>query len=215
MRKQVVILIFILIIIFISGFFILNNKPEEQIEENVSGNEIKEEWKQVIDSSFESVDCPSIERNLNSSYYQGKLIDTHIHISPIPDDLNGDFEGENPIMGVNTKITDYVCMMDYENTSRVFAFFPVWEPIPEFLEVVNRTMTLYPDRFVPFIMPPDNDDSPEGYPTVDSKKLQEMLSYYPGMFKGYGEIGLYERGDHGGPKGAPELPPDSQRLTEI
>ncbi len=163
-----------------------------------------------IDAVFESVDCPTLPtRQLDDSYYKGPMIDTHIHIAPIPNEI-GDIS-ESPLMGVNIKMADYVCMMDYENTSKVFAFFPVWEPITlELLEVVNKTMNKYPDRFVPFIMPPDQDDKPDGYPTVSAEELEEMLDVYPDLFKGYGEIGLYARQD-----GAPELPPDSERLTEI
>ncbi|HLC20273.1 MAG TPA: amidohydrolase family protein, partial [Candidatus Nanoarchaeia archaeon] len=56
-----------------------------------------------------------------------------------------------------------------------------------------------------------NDGDPDGFPTVDAKTLKSMLAVYPGLFEGYGEIGLYAR-ENGG---SPELPPDSQRLQEI
>ena len=131
-------------------------------------------WKKIIDDSFKPVDCPVTTRNLDDSYYKGPLIDTHIHIAPIPDDVSNeiDYDEISPLMGVNIKMTDYVCMMDYENTSKVFAFFPVWEPITEqFLEIVNRTKQEYPDRFMPFIMPPDHDDRPDGYPTLKAEEL--------------------------------------------
>jgi hypothetical protein len=63
-------------------------------------------------------------------------------------------------------------------------------------------MELYPDKFIPFLMPPDNDGSPDGFPTVNSEVLNEMLEIEPGLFKGYGEIGLYARNG-----GGPELHP--------
>src|SRR3989338_7570273 len=59
-------------------------------------------------------------------------------------------------------------------------------------------------------MAPDRDGDPYGFVTVDAQELTEMLNVYPGLFKGYGETGLY-----GHPGGAPPLPPDSQRLVEI
>lgn len=176
------------------------------------------EGSDLVDLAFEPAPCSAAsERSLDDSYYSGPMIDTHIHVPGLPDGpFQGILQSERPLMGVNVFIEDYICMMDAEGTSKVFAFFPVWEPITdELLELVSRTMEAYPDRFVPFIMPPYKDDLPEGFPTVDAETLEEMLSVYPGLFEGYGEIGLYARGDHGGPTGAPELPPSSERLLEI
>ncbi len=172
------------------------------------------------EAAFQPTDCPPIKRSLPVSGYQGPMIDTHIHIPPIPDGpFGGGFDDDQsvrPAMGVNVTIADYLCMMETEGTKQVFAFFPVWEPIvDDFIDVVKKTVEMYPDRFVPFIMPPDHDDRPDGFPTVDATELSRMLAVAPDVFQGYGEIGLYARGDHGGPTGAPELPPDSQRLKEI
>lgn len=156
--------------------------------------------------------------SLEPTAYTGPLIDTHIHIAALPDgpvDRQGS-DDDRPLMGVNVTIPDYVCMMDAEGTSKVFAFFPVWEPITEpSVDVVRRTVAEYPDRFVPFIMPPDHDDDPDGFPTVTADVLTSMLAIKPGLFRGYGEIGLYARGDHGGPKGALALPPNAERMLAI
>jgi len=72
-------------------------------------------------------------------------------------------------------------------------------------------MQQYPNQFTPFIMSSGNDGEPDGFPTVEAATLQEMLAVYPGLFEGYGEIGLYER-ENGG---SPELPPDSKMLQDI
>lgn len=174
----------------------------------------EQHWDWVFDKAFAQIDCPKPpERNLPDSYYKGPMIDTHIHMHSLPDGAPGFpedyYTGEN--LGINHSISEWVCMMDYEGTSKALTFFPVWDPIRnESLEAVKRTMEEYPDRFIPFIMPPDDDGAFDGYPTVDSETLLEMLEVYPGLFEGYGEIGLYERNG-----GAPALPPDSERLTEI
>lgn len=161
-------------------------------------------------------DCPQPpERHRYNSSYTGPMIDTHIHMAPIPDGPVSSDE-LRPALGVNLTVADYVCMMDTEGTSKAFTFFPVWEPIiPESIELVQQTMERYPDRFVPFLMPPDRDDRPDGYPTVTADILSQMLGTVSGLFRGYGEIGLYARGDHGGPTGALELPPGSPRLLDI
>lgn len=173
-----------------------------------------------IEKVFVASSCPIAQRTyLDNSSYKGPLIDTHIHISSIPDGPNIEIIKDpngRPVMGTNVTIADYICMMDAEGTESIFAFFPVWDPIrKESIEIVNETIQRYPGRFLPFIMPPDHDDRADGFPTVTETILEEMLGVYPGLFKGYGEIGLYARGDHGGPKGAPELPPDSLRLQDI
>ncbi|MBS3157795.1 amidohydrolase family protein [Candidatus Woesearchaeota archaeon] len=171
-------------------------------------------WNRVFAKAFEEVDCPKApERNFPDGYYKSKMIDTHIHIGSLPDGAPGFddefYTGDN--IGIKRSISEWVCMMDYENTSKVFAFFPAWKPIiKQSIDLVKLTMEKYPGRFIPFIMSPDNDGNPDGFSTVDSKKLKEMLDAYPDLFKGYGEIGLY-----GHPGGAPPLPPNSLRLTEI
>ncbi len=170
-------------------------------------------WQKRVAAAFEPVDCPKPTRAFPDGAYTGPLYDMHVHIAPIPDgppDAPVDDPGEGLALGVNTLIKDYVCMMDVEGTAKALAFFPVWEPINPMLDVVKRTMEKYPDRFIPFIMPPADDGSPTGFPTVDANELKKMLVVYPGLFKGYGEIGLYARDG-----GAPELKPDSPRLTEI
>lgn len=173
-----------------------------------------------IEKVFVASSCPIVPRTyLDNSSYKGPLIDTHIHIPSTPDGPNIEILKDpngRPVMGVNVTMTDYICMMDTEGTKSVFAFFPVWDPIrKESLEIVKETMQRYPGRFLLFIMPPDHDNRADGFPTVTSNILSEMLAVYSELFKGYGEIGLYARGDHGGPKGAPELLPDSSRLQEI
>lgn len=174
-----------------------------------------------VGRALEPSECPAVEvrENFGNASYKGKLIDTHIHIPHPPDGplfLDSIPFGSRPLLGRNINIEDFVCTFRREGTSKVFAFFPVFEGFEEtHLSIVSETMKRHGDLFVPFIMPPQNDDRADGFPTVNAEKLKAMLKRYPGLFRGYGEIGLYERGDHGGPKGSAALPPDSRRLREI
>lgn len=235
MKKSVLIelvIILHLLVIIIVGIFLGKNSfdthsPIEITNEvgNISQWENTRElsfedkvWKKRIDAAFESAECNKDKGlSFGETYYKGLLIDTHFHIANIPDgppseENPEDNEEERPLLGANTKITDIVCTLEKENTEKVFAFFPVYEEIPsQMVEVVKKTMDKYPERFVPFIMPPSHDDSPEGSPTVDAKTLEQMLEISPQLFMGYGEIGLYERKNGG----AKELLPDAQRLLEI
>lgn len=131
--------------------------------------------------------------------YRGALIDTHIHI---PNDTRD--------------LRNLICTLANEGTKKTFAFFPIFSLDEDDRFAVARVATeTHPGLFVPFIMPPDRDDRPDGFPTVSGDVLKRMLEKTPGLFVGYGEIGLYERGDHGGPAGAPALPPDSPRMRAV
>ncbi|QQG39656.1 MAG: amidohydrolase family protein [Candidatus Aenigmatarchaeota archaeon] len=185
---------------------------ETEAEEPLSYEETV--WKERVDAALEPASCPALrKKTYPEGYYKGPLIDTHLHIPSIPTSPPGEEDEEEdqfPRLGVNVKVADVVCTLKHENTKSAFVFFPVSRDEYEIsVEVVNRTMRTY-DVFVPFIMPPDDDGSPTGYPTVDADKLEKMIGVYPELFEGYGEIGLYERRG-----GAAELPPDSERLTNI
>src|SRR3989344_7307620 len=219
MRWPSVFILSIIILVFIAGCTQETADAPvaaggQEIEEQEAPPELSEEerhWESLFNKTFSDVDCPEApERNFSDDYYTGPMIDAHIHIMSLPDGAPGqDYEGDN--LGIEFSMADWVCMMDYEGTSKALAFFPVWDPIrKESLDVVKMTMEKYPGRFIPFIMPPDDDGSPDGSPTVDAETLREMLEVYPGLFEGDGEIGLYDRSGV-----APALPPNSARLLEI
>ena len=200
---------------------------EPQIKEKV-GEEIElsfEEkvWQERVNSALKPSSCPEISKvEYPSSYYSGPLLDTHLHIPAIPDHSPGEqieetqegrFGGPKALLGWNIKISEIACTLKNEGTKKNFAFFPVYEGEISLylLEIWNKTMNQYPETFTPFIMSSGDDGEPDGFPTVDAKVLTEMLKVHPNLFKGYGEIGLYER-EKGGSKA---LPPDSNRLIQI
>lgn len=170
-------------------------------------------WEDKVEAALAKTDCVSApEKRYGNLRYEGPLVDTHYHIphfdSPPPWARNNG----RPYMGDNIRIGDLACTIRQEGTKKVFAFFPVFPEghTQEFLDLAKGAIEQHSDIFVPFIMPPQGDNDPGGFPTVDATVLQEMLAVYPGLFQGYGEIGLYERKG-----GAAELPPDSQRLRDI
>jgi predicted TIM-barrel fold metal-dependent hydrolase len=189
----------------------LNNISGKTAVESVSENVKKQtgdSWEARIEAALKSFDCPDFSKpQWDSSQYQGPLIDTHFHISTIPDanpDGPEDWKEEKfyTSPGVNMAMSDYICTLKNDGTSgKVFAFFPVYPNIEwQSLKLVKRTMERYPDTFVPFINAPDGDLG-----SVDGPTLKRMLGAYPGLFKGFGEQGLYAAA-------APELPPDSKRM---
>ena len=188
--------------------------PEEQV------------WRNRIEAAMAPSSCPEISKpKYPDSYYQGSLIDTHLHIPSIPDwspeedNLSPDrvpegrFGDPQALLGWNVKMSEIACTLKREGTHKNFAFFPAYEGEISLyqLEIWDRTMQEYPEQFTPFIMSSGNDGETNGFPTVDAEILAGMLSVYQNLFKGYGEIGLYAR-ENGG---SPELPPDAPRLKKI
>lgn len=210
-KKIVLVAVLIILVVCIVVFFALFIRNQGRTSSLPGILQSSQSW---VDKALAEKPCPTVtkpEPYLGS--YTGPMLDAHIHIAPIPDGPAAEMPGpdENPQLGSTAFIDEYVCMMQAEGTHKVLAFFPVWDPVRgAMLEVAKRTMQKYPNRFIPFIMPPNRDDRPDGFPTVDADTLSEMLSVYPGLFKGYGEIGLYARDG-----GSPELKPDSGRLTAI
>lgn len=200
-----------LAIIFFIGWSLIK-QPQTTAEETPLENETAiadRHWKKVFFQAFENIDCPAPRdpKSLPDGYYKGPMIDTHVHLQSLPDGTPGlpddHYVGTN--LGIKHTMHEWICMMDVEGTKQAWGFFPVWKPIiQESIDVVKITMDKYPNRFIPFIMPPDNNE-----PTVVAEKLEEMLNIEPGIFQGYGEIGLYGNPD------SPPLAPDSEKLMKI
>lgn len=187
------------------------NGPTDQ------GAEQDDSWEQRIAAGLKTADCPApTPITLDATSYQGPLFDAHFHPPSLPDSELGSAdhlrEKRQTLLGVNTTVSEIVCLLRNDGTSgQALAFFPVYPTIADpALDVVQRTMERYPDVFVPFIMPPDDDGSPTGSPTVDAATLDAMLARYPGLFRGYGEIGLYARQG-----GSAALAPNDPRLLAI
>lgn len=191
-------------------------------------------WKQRIDRAMAHSFCPPVKtQTYPENYYQGPLIDSHFHIGHLPDSSPGEEAGEEallddeeddpentweddeerqedeqqPVLGRNIRMSEIVCTLQHEGTKKVFAFFPVFPEIHEhLLDVADMTMQQYADYFVPFIMPPGEDNTP----SVNAETLRKFLKRYPHLFVGYGEIGYGSDFSK-----ASQYPPDASFFHEI
>ncbi|MBI4034546.1 hypothetical protein HY380_01455 [Candidatus Saccharibacteria bacterium] len=210
-----ILLFLILVTAAVAAIFfwrVKGNEPDTKIAK------LPDVWQKRIDDALKPTACnlrPAPKPPADS--YQGPLIDAHFHPPSLPDPSPGDTdylkEKLHTSLGVNITFEEIACLFRHDGTTprHILSFFPVWPNIYRYqIEVVKQVMQRYPDMFVPFINPPDSDDSPSGSQTVNAKMLEKMLSIEPGLFAGYGEIGLY--GHEGG---ARPLPPDSPRLQAI
>ena len=149
-------------------------------------------WSSIlIDAIFAPYDCPAVTApQLGAGDYEGPLTDTHFHMPVI---FGGPSPGPQfPELGGNTTVTEIDCTIRHEGTNKVFMFFSVEssENTSRDLEMARRTMETYPDHFVPFINA--HGENPD-FPTAPASDLSSILSMQPGLFRGYGEIGLGER----------------------
>lgn len=177
-------------------------------------------WEQRIEAALAPTPCPEIAvPTFPATFYRGLLIDTHLHLPAINDftpgyfsdddeEQEGRFGGPRAVLGENVRMSEIVCNLKREGTMKNFAFFPVYDSMPkQSVQIARRTMQTYPDSFTPFLMTPGPGDE---VPTLDAGTIENVLSYYPGLFGGYGEIGLYALdGIRGG------FPPDHKAFQDI
>lgn len=212
-------LLAVLTIVGLVGWRVYDINLQESVKQQ--GNDFGP-WEQRIADGVKSKNCTEVAPTFPSSYYQGPLTDTHFHPPNIPDSDpesgNSDYLGEKVFtsLGVNITMGDIVCMFNADGSTpkNILAFFPAFPSTHKYsVEVVRRTMQQYPGVFAPFLNPPGEckpGDMENCSQTVDAAKLDEILSLEPGLFKGYGEIGLY--GHENGPE---PLAPNAPRLQAI
>lgn len=163
------------------------------------------EWPKRIEAAFTPSACGDKPvTNFPASYYQGPIIDSHLHIPQLSDDGIGDNqEGyvaprgaesdkydaiaseQRPILGKTMNMDRIACTLQNEGSIKAFAFFSVFPNITSpAIEVVYKAVEKYPDQFVPFIQA-----SRDGMATLEGEILDTMLDVRPGLFKGFGEVG--------------------------
>ena len=189
-------------------------------------------WNQRVEEAFAPSDCPlAMKLDLLESDYKGPLIDTHFHMPQLWDaSLEADEDGASyerdvirgnipidlQILGKNITMTEIACRLEQVGIVSAYAFFYVESERPgqlrPSLDVVLKTMDLYPTRFVPFIQPLCCNET---VPTVDESTLSKYLAIYPGLFLGHGEIVLYDLPQEGGGRKAEDYPPDSPLLLGV
>ena len=176
-------------------------------------------WQHRVEASFSSQECPPPPAvTYPGGYYQGTLIDTHLHMPQLPDSPPGSEEGERELEGFAGSIYSYfadfdgpdddsspishqlpkagknitldavACTLRSEGTERAFSYFPVFASQPN--KVLDVAL-LASERYPQLFVPFVNPPGEtDGVTTMGATRLREMLSAHPGVFKGYGEVRL-------------------------
>ena len=105
-----------------------------------------------------------------------------------PDDGSFPFLDQLPIAGKNITLDAIACALRSEGTERAFSYVSVFSSQPDsVLDIARLASERYSGLLVPFVNPPGEID---GVTTVGGTRLREMLSAYPNVFNGYGEVRL-------------------------
>lgn len=171
------------------------------------------EWPKRVDAAFTEAECESVAANdypasYSASYppfyYDGPLIDSHLHIPQLPDDRPGEVDDsyeaprgsesdlydtiaqeDRPLLGRTVDIDTIACSLRNEGTTKAFIFFPAFPEITSpAIDVAYRAVEKYPSLFVPFIQASAN-----GVSTLEGESLEVMLGVRPDFFFGFGEVG--------------------------
>lgn len=118
-----------------------------------------------------------------------------------------------PHAGQNITMGELACTLRNEGTVAAMAYYGVFRGNEgPMLEMARRATEEYGDVFAPFLMPPDDGDSVPGRPpTMDAEHVTQFLDAYPGLFRGFGELGLYRIDG----RSERDFPPDSSLLMDI
>lgn len=173
-------------------------------------------WQTRLDASFTDEACPVVpELNYAADRYQGRLIDTHLHMPQLPDYSLGFGDGERelqgfnetsfsnrddfdvplegfpgsdqiPIAGDNITMNTIACTLQADGAEGGFAFYSVFTSQPDsVLDLAVETEKRWPGLLTPFISPPGQVNN---VTTVGGARLEELLVAYPDLFRGLGEM---------------------------
>lgn len=210
--KYVAIAIFVIVFIFVAfnitkGIFtsIVNQRTE-----NITENIVSQFTSSLGGAKVEKKPCdlPKTQRQFKSEpYYTGPLIDSHLHL-PTTAKIVSSFAAQNglelPVLEGSLSADRLICVFDSEGIIKTFGFH-ITAKFAEGAGVsaAKEIEQAYPGKIMHFIMPP-----PVLSLNVDPSGIGSILNNNRGLFKGYGEVGLYMDGYEG-------MKPDDPTLKQI
>ncbi|HIG98245.1 TPA: hypothetical protein HA231_02390 [Candidatus Woesearchaeota archaeon] len=85
-------------------------------------------------------DCKPTSGPQFDNMYAGALIDTHYNIPHFDNPPPWERNNIAPLLGDNIRISDIACTLQQENTTKAFAFFPVFPGrAEEYLQIAKRS----------------------------------------------------------------------------
>ncbi|MBI4143398.1 amidohydrolase family protein [Candidatus Woesearchaeota archaeon] len=186
----------------------------DRITQETIKQKTEEITNQILDGrsagKLKEVECDKTQtkRQFDSSqYYEGALIDAHLHIPftfEAPKALYQQADWPAPTLEVEVAAGDIICGFDKEKISSAFGFYVVPNLLKgSALQPIKQVDFEYNGRIIPFLMPAHISGL-----DLKPSEAEEILNSNKGLFKGYGEIAFYK----GSFKG---ISPDDPSMLEI
>ena len=213
MKKIVYIVVGIVIFLVVAGFItkaviekVTRDITEREVR-RITGGEVdritqektEETTRQILGvsrdaKSLQTVECDKkpVQRQFSSaSYYTGPLIDAHLHMPftfDVPKALYAQADYEGAVLEKDVAAGSIMCVFDKTGVKSAIGFYV----IPSLLKgqavvQIKQIEKKFAGRITPFIMP-----AHVSALNVQPADVESVLNANPGLFKGYGEIGMYK-----------------------
>jgi hypothetical protein len=127
----------------------------------------------------------------SSAYYNGQLIDAHLHMPftfDVPKAMYAQADYDGAVLEKDVAAGSIFCMFDNTGVKSAYGFYVIPNLLKEgAVNVINQVDAQFPGRITPFIM-----SAHVTTLNLQPSDVESVLSANPGLFKGYGELALYK-----------------------
>jgi Tat protein secretion system quality control protein TatD with DNase activity len=176
------------------GEFDRNTQSEIDSITEQKTDEIMQRMSVSTTKSLKDIPCDKIKspRQFSSSaYYTGPLIDAHLHMPftfDVPKAMYAQADHDGAILEKEVAAGSIICVFDKTNVKSAYGFYVIPNLLKEgAVNAVTKVDAQFAGRITPFIM-----SSHVTTLNLQPSDVESVLSANPGLFKGYGEIGLYK-----------------------
>ncbi|MBI4043865.1 MAG: amidohydrolase family protein [Candidatus Diapherotrites archaeon] len=173
------------------SFTVEGGNPVGSQLDSVNKNSATQVSDSLGESAYECDPTPK-EREFDvEAYYTGPLIDAHLHMPvlfALPPQLEALLPYEDtPVLEKDVTSDEIVCLLEKEGIIKAIGFYPVLETlVVPAINHIKKIEEKHPGKITAFFMPP-----PLFTPLYKPEKLDEILTEYPTVFSGYGELATY------------------------
>jgi hypothetical protein len=186
----------VLVIAFVAIFTIkiLTKDIDEEISQQEIGSITQEKTAEItnnllgIEKQKTNCNLKPKQREFNKQYYEGPLIDTHIHM-PVASRIvsavaeSSGFENM-PAFGGDLTLDYLVCLFDSEGIKKVFGFFIAPKPVTSrSVKFTENTKEEYGNKITALYMP-----TPISSIDPSPSEVEEIFNDNPNLYQGIGEI---------------------------